>query len=405
MAGFTVYENNLLTDHPELDRGLQFELDEREAALSLDIPADRPELVKLYERLGALTPNSPYFLVRLAELFKAMDAPALADVKFAETRNLLAEIDDDKDPVLEEQVTRARVEVTNMRMASQNFNLLQFYQKWKPSASHKFPVHLNLPVGHQAIRDRWTLHKASGSDLLKQYWAKLAIDTNQLESTFLLTEGSTRDLVRQGIAQGAIASQRESSLTNEDKIRSILNDTLGAFDLLQKVLDRKRPVDIGLIKEMHFKLMFTERFTEAGGYIAAGELRSVTKQTVVVGARGDKPIQLCPHEEVEQELGYICRALQDHASKMTNPFATASWLHLVLVRCHPFEDGNGRLTRLLSSYPLLKLGYPPISIARKDSPKYFTALNQAYDGDHTPLIQCIVEGMEQSLEYIDSIRT
>lgn len=40
------------------------------------------------------------------------------------------------------------------------------------------------------------------------------------------------------------------------------------------------------------------------------------------------------------------------------------------------QDGNGRVTRLLASYPLLKLGYPPVSVSRKDSAAYYQAINQ-----------------------------
>ncbi|KIO13166.1 hypothetical protein M404DRAFT_992744 [Pisolithus tinctorius Marx 270] len=36
---------------------------------------------------------------------------------------------------------------------------------------------------------------------------------------------------------------------------------------------------------------------------------------------------------------------------------------LVFVRCHPFEDGNGRLARLLASIPLMEDGYSPMFIS------------------------------------------
>lgn len=125
---------------------------------------------------------------------------------------------------------------------------------------------------------------------------------------------------------------------------------------MEEVLDKKRPLNTLTIREMHAKMMYTARFLDDGTYVAAGELRSVTQQSVVVGATGPRPIQCCPYERIDQELDYICRALQvrrmtvfrngsgadliamqDHLSREHNPFAIASWLHLVFVRCHPFE--------------------------------------------------------------------
>lgn len=76
-----------------------------------------------------------------------------------------------------------------------------------------------------------------------------------------------------------------------------------------------------------------------------------------------------------------------------NLFAFASWLHLVLARCHPFDvricsrflpkmylsfiqDGNGRTTRLIASIPLVLHGYPPISIPLSARESYIDAINQ-----------------------------
>ncbi|KAF9027903.1 hypothetical protein BDZ89DRAFT_902464, partial [Hymenopellis radicata] len=76
-----------------------------------------------------------------------------------------------------------------------------------------------------------------------------------------------------------------------------------------------------------------------------------------------------------------------------NPFAIASWLHLVRVRCRPFDDGNGRTTGLISSIPLLRHGYPPISIPLDMLDKYFRSIDNAYHGNHGPLTQCMLDGM------------
>jgi len=53
---------------------------------------------------------------------------------------------------------------------------------------------------------------------------------------------------------------------------------------------------------------------------------------------------------------------------------TYAHLHIAFVSIHPFFDGNGRLARLVSNIPLLKAGYPPITINKEDRLKYLEIL-------------------------------
>ncbi|EDR04551.1 uncharacterized protein LACBIDRAFT_295034 [Laccaria bicolor S238N-H82] len=129
-----------------------------------------------------------------------------------------------------------------------------------------------------------------------------------------------------------------------------------------------------------------------------GKTRTETKKTVVVA--GAYVIQCCPFSEVDTEIDYICRMSRQWIKTWRNPFATASWIHLTLVRCHPFDDGNGRLVRLISSIPLLRHGYPPISISLNQRADYYDAINKAFEGDHEPLIQCMLKGMQETIASV-----
>ena len=56
-------------------------------------------------------------------------------------------------------------------------------------------------------------------------------------------------------------------------------------------------------------------------------------------------------------------------------------LHHRFILIHPFDDGNGRITRLWINYVLLYFGYPPLIIKSEDKRNYFAALQRADNGD------------------------
>ncbi|KIM36009.1 hypothetical protein M413DRAFT_449459 [Hebeloma cylindrosporum] len=201
----------------------------------------------------------------------------------------------------------------------------------------------------------------------------LAIETNQVESVFLLTEESIRDLLRRGVSEGMVAVLPQSSLRDSSKIKNILNDTLAAYKILSELCDDLTSLDSATICRIHSCLMKTCRYGDLN-YVPAGKTRTETRKTVIVS--GAYKIECCPFPDVDKELEYICKMAKQWIKSWRNPFATASWIHLVLVRCHPFEDGNGRMARLLASIPLMNHGYPPVPIGLTHRAEYYAAINK-----------------------------
>lgn len=75
-------------------------------------------------------------------------------------------------------------------------------------------------------------------------------------------------------------------------------------------------------------------------------------------------------------------------------FHIAVWLHAKTIAVHPFQDGNGRSSRLLMNVVLVRVGLRPVPV---EIPKeeYLAAMNHFIArGDIEPLIDVLLECVE-----------
>jgi Fic family protein len=103
----------------------------------------------------------------------------------------------------------------------------------------------------------------------------------------------------------------------------------------------------------------------------------------------DTPIQM-------GELMRWFRAAEHN--KELHPVEAAGLLHYKFVCIHPFDDGNGRISRLLMNYVLYKNDLPPIVIKSADKKNYLSALHRADSGDIGAFIEYLYEQFTWSLE-------
>lgn len=89
-----------------------------------------------------------------------------------------------------------------------------------------------------------------------------------------------------------------------------------------------------------------------------------------------------------------------------DPIDLAVEAHYKLVTIHPFVDGNGRTARLLMNLILLKCGFPPALIRKRDRLRYITGLEKAQlGGSKNDYQDVIYEGIDRSLDiYLKSIK-
>ena len=104
-----------------------------------------------------------------------------------------------------------------------------------------------------------------------------------------------------------------------------------------------------LIKHTH-GVMMQGLDTDDGTKVNAGVYRTMS----VYAGEHAFPLHKCvPANMARIVAEYESKATHDH-----NPFQLASWLFFQVVSLHPFEDGNGRLSRILWCYSLMRDGLP-----------------------------------------------
>ncbi len=83
---------------------------------------------------------------------------------------------------------------------------------------------------------------------------------------------------------------------------------------------------------------------------------------------------------------------------LDHPVARLAALHAAFERIHPFRDGNGRTGRLALNLMLVRLGYPPAIVYKKDRAKYLRGLDRAENGDPGPLAELIARAVTHGIE-------
>jgi Fic family protein len=88
-----------------------------------------------------------------------------------------------------------------------------------------------------------------------------------------------------------------------------------------------------------------------------------------------------------------------HQGEALHPVERAARVHADFVKIHPFVDGNGRTSRLLMNFELVKSGFPPAILHVEKRLEYYETLDRAHTkGDCVPFLLLIAKMVEEGFE-------
>ena len=198
-----------------------------------------------------------------------------------------------------------------------------------------------------SLSDEWVASMRSRAFLLEAH------HTTHIEGTHLTFDE----------AAGLLAGQAVPG-ADPDDVRELLNYR-DAFEYVSSCLDHGGPITESLILEIHQRLVEGVR----GGSAAPGKYRRA-QNYVINSATGETIYTPPPPDEVPSLMRGLVAWLSHRSD--THPVIISGIAQFQLVHIHPFIDGNGRTSRLLSTLCLYRAGY--------DFKRLF-AISEYYDRD------------------------
>jgi len=159
----------------------------------------------------------------------------------------------------------------------------------------------------------------------------------------------------------------------KDRTKEDISETYGVAEAVDYIRETEEHVSLKLMKELH-KIVFKNSKP------FAGKFREKGVEVVVADAYGNVVHRGTPSPHVERQLKELITWYNRNKKKYP-PLVLAAIVHNQFENIHPFQDGNGRVGRLLLNNALLKNNLPPLNIEMRNRSQYYAAL-QAYENDH-----------------------
>lgn len=230
---------------------------------------------------------------------------------------------------------------------------------------------------YEAARD--TFPEMTVASYEKAFEIEFAHNSTAIEGN-TLTLMETKVVLEDGIAIGGKSLREIYEVVNHKK----------AYQYVKDCIKEGLALDEKIVKDIHALLM--ENILIGGIYRR--------EKVVISGASHTPPAG----NEMYAQIKNFYMELAEKS--ILNGIELAAWTHAEFVRIHPFLDGNGRTSRLLMNYQLLKNGFLPVSVAKEDRLDYYNALDKyAAEGDLQPFIELVATLEEKQLDkYLSHVQ-
>jgi len=154
----------------------------------------------------------------------------------------------------------------------------------------------------------------------------------------------------------------------KDRAKWEISETYGVAEAINHIRKTKDHISLDMIKELH-------RIVFRNSKDFAGKFREPGIEVVVSDNRGNVLHRGAPQRKVPFLLKELLGWYNENRIKY-HPIVLASVVHNQFETIHPFQDGNGRVGRLLLNNILLKHNLPPINIELKRRHEYYMTLRE-----------------------------
>lgn len=162
-----------------------------------------------------------------------------------------------------------------------------------------------------------------------------------------------------------------------------------------KVKHKEIDIDLSLMLRLHKMLMLNINDDIAGRFRTKGEYVRVGTHIAA------------PPEHVESLLQDL---LVNYASDYSTYFLDKiAKFHLIFETIHPFNDGNGRIGRVLINLQLIQMGFPPLIVQNKSKTDYYHAFREFQDKGKTQSMEkifqmALMESLHKRVAYLKGLK-
>ena len=234
------------------------------------------------------------------------------------------------------------------------------------------------------------------SDVLGRIGQKLRIEWNYHSNAIegnSLTLGETRSLILHGLTAHGKPLRDHLDIEGHDEAVKAIEDAVKSDEAFNQVFIRN--LHTVLLKEPYETAAITPDGQRVKRRIAVGDYK--TQPNNVQTSTGET-YYFTPPEQVQSAMSDLVDWYRKKEDEGEHPVITVATFHYRFVRIHPFDDGNGRMARLLMNMILMKHGYTVALIPREERGEYINTLEQTDKSeDLTEFIGYVAACCEYSL--------